>query len=517
MLRLMNDSAKNQHWSAWELTNDPFLAFRAEGQCHRAFLAVARDYTPWFPTRRQPEFSDDSCAVVKTQKGGWLLVPRGRAQDERIALITASSAYRGWFSDEQVFGGEILWKKSSSKHCYEVRHYVVRFTDDDGYLALETGKGNRCGHGLTMVFSWRGGYFHLPTEEYQVATEQGNLFAEHDTISDEIAACQRQRQAEKASRADRMHFLPRLKKVNTILQDCGKSGYVLGETFFTEESAYAGLVQDFLYTEKNVEKAEERAQSALAYKAEREACDFWEPQFRAATAGYGFTEGLDPWGQSSPEYLGNCVHVWSVAKDKFVRYDHSAEGLAQFVADLPEYEEEYLSKQRVQAKAEAERIAREKAEEAERLAREAAQAEQAKLEEQAAAAGLPSDIRIWKRTSGRTGCSKGYVIRANGTCRERDALYNANSNRARRYDEGYEIWNQICAGELVLQWSKDCTAAEHELEVIHRPEVITEAQLEAIAEILDEINEEWKSTAGLTSGKASPLIDVQAFLAQLTA
>lgn len=138
-------------------------------------------------------------------------------------------------------------------------------------------------------------------------------------------------------------------------------------------------------------------------------------------------------------------------------------------------------------------------------------------EAEAKAAGLPSDIRIWKRTGSRTGCSKAWVISVDGVERERDELYNKDSRYAQRYDEGYEIWHQILPGELVVKWAKACTADEHELEVVYRPEAVTEAQLERLAEILTEINEDWKDCVGLASKKPSPLIDIEAFLAEVSA
>lgn len=137
-------------------------------------------------------------------------------------------------------------------------------------------------------------------------------------------------------------------------------------------------------------------------------------------------------------------------------------------------------------------------------------------EVQAKELGLPSDVRIWKRRGGRTGCSQGWVIDANGVDRERDRLYNQNARRAERYGEGYEIWNQILPGELVIQWSKDYTAADHKFAVVHRPETMTEAQLERVAEIQAEIAEEWEGLTGLVSGEESPSIG-KGWLGLLTA
>ena len=67
------------------------------------------------------------------------------------------------------------------------------------------------------------------------------------------------------------------------------------------------------------------------------------------------------------------------------------------------------------------------------------------------------------------------------------------------------IWEQILVGEVVLLWSKSCSAAEHNFEVVHLPsEGLTEPQLERIKEIQDELESEWEGARGLASGLPSP-------------
>jgi hypothetical protein len=79
--------------------------------------------------------------------------------------------------------------------------------------------------------------------------------------------------------------------------------------------------------------------------------------------------------------------------------------------------------------------------------------------------------------------------------------------RPRYPHEGYKIWEQILDGEIVLKWSKSCSAADHEFEVIHLPaKGLTEAQLERIQEIQDELEDQWKGACGLASGNPSPSV-----------
>lgn len=131
----------------------------------------------------------------------------------------------------------------------------------------------------------------------------------------------------------------------------------------------------------------------------------------------------------------------------------------------------------------------------------------ASAEAEAEVLGLPQNIRIWKRTGGATGCGMGWVITPDGFDRERDGLENDNPRRAARYDEGYLVWKQILPGELVLAWRKAFTAAEHEFEVVHLPsEGVTEAQLERVAEIQQELQDTWAGRRGLASGIPSPAV-----------
>ena len=246
-------------------------------------------------------------------------------------------------------------------HCCPVAHIIARVTDPNGYIRTETGR--RCCSGYTEVYSWKGGYFGMDTEEYDAAVDTGTLFAAHDTVQSDLEKCKAKRAEQAASRAARAGFVARLESVDARIERAGVgvSTYELGDTFFTERD-WGGSAIHYLYTEEEVAKAEVKAEKAEAERAMRDAKAVWVPQFRAATEGYTFTEGKDPWHDPQPQYYANLVSIWSVAKDKFVRYKYSAEGLAQFKADIPSYEEEYQAKLRAKAEA------RKKAEEAERLA-----------------------------------------------------------------------------------------------------------------------------------------------------
>lgn len=117
--------------------------------------------------------------------------------------------------------------------------------------------------------------------------------------------------------------------------------------------------------------------------------------------------------------------------------------------------------------------------------------------------GLPSNIRIWCRRGGRTNAGDGWVIGKDGKERDCTSWYNP---RPRHTGEGDKIWEQILEDELVLQWSKANSSAEHEFKVVFCPKNLTENQRERVFEIQKEIEENWKDARGLASGKKSPSV-----------
>lgn len=477
----------------WGWTLDPFPAFRGAGQRYNAFLAVASGFTPWFSSFDLSDnhaMSDDYSKIIKTQKGKLLLVPCSKKEDEKIVLITARGSFRGAFARTEAVGAEILWQNGMDMHCCPVRHIVARITEPDGYVWTETGDRNRSSCGCVEVYSWKGGYFALSTEEYEVAVELGNLFSTHDTIQSDLEKCRAKRQEQAESRTRKASLLPQLEQFNTRLKACNRKAYdVSGPTFFTEENRRGGRPIHHLYSEKELKEVEKCVVSAEKETAMLRTRD----RFKEAAKPYSFSEGEDSVGRAFLDYYANCLVVRD-PKGNQVIYDYSEEELSRFVADLPAYEAEYQEKLQEKARSEAAEKARKAAEEADRLAREAAAKKREQAEAEAKEQGLPEDVRIWKRVGGRTGCSRGWVIGTDGTDRERDRLYNENSNRALRYDEGYEIWNQLLPGELVIQWTKKNTAADHVCEVLYRPESISRGQLGRVLEIEKELAEEWDGT-----------------------
>lgn len=192
---------------------------------------------------------------------------------------------------------------------------------------------------------------------------------------------------------------------------------------------------------------------------------------------------------------------------------------------FPEVLERELDRRVRAAKAAAEREAERRVEEAERLRREEeasrvrreeeiqraklaeaarlAAEENARLDAEGAALGLSSDVEIWRRREGATNAGDGWVIKPDGTTRTPDEM---RCPRPRYPDEGYQLWRQVRPGELVLQWSKHNTAADHCFTVVHLPETVTDAQLKAVGALEDEFEQEWEGRRGLASRIESPSV-----------
>ena len=189
MIRFMYASEKTNSFRPmpWRFTNDPFPAIRGQGQRYSAFLAVARDFVP----RLYEQYVSDPrclcvnhCKIITTKKGGLLLVPCAKEQDEQIMLITARGGFRGQFGCIKAHGAEILYERSMNMHCCPVAHIVARVKEPEGYVITETGR--RCATGHIDVFSWKGGYFQMSSNEYEVALETGYLFYKRDFIAEDI-------------------------------------------------------------------------------------------------------------------------------------------------------------------------------------------------------------------------------------------------------------------------------------------------------------------------------------------
>mgnify|MGYP000293996395 CR=1 FL=1 len=288
-------------------------------------------------------------------------------------------------------------------------------------------------------------------------------------------------EAEAASRKARPELLPRLARAQARLDEL-KSGNpdTSYPTLEPGETTFKFGWSDKLYTEENVAEVERKIvhweEQAVEELRRLAARTKFQPQYEA------LSQRVEKLGLAL-NFSEEKVH-WTGRGSYHGGYSYTQAGVESFTADLIRKEEEAAKEARERAAA---------------IAKASAEAEAAKL-------GLPQNIRIWKRTGGATNCGMGWVIKPDGSDRERDGLENSNTRRAERLDEGYLFWRQVLPGELVLSWSKATTAGEHHFEVVYLPELVTEAQLERTAEIQQELEAMWAGRRGLSSNRPSPAV-----------
>lgn len=397
----------------------------------------------------------------KSQKGGACFRPKPIAEAQHVLISVdwggAFSRTRGVRSD---VAGAVYYRCAASNGGGSGNDYLV--VPVGFYRALRDAEID--GDATTTAPNF--------AERAKAIREK---FAQYDREQVEKASAEARAkaQAEDASKAAKAGLFPRLEAANVRLIALGREPVEIGDTSFK----YGWQSQ--LYTEENVARIERQVEQAEREVAEKErkrqVRETFQPQFES------FKPRVEALGLTI-EFGDETVRL----AGEYYGQPYSDEGLAKFVADLDKREREAAEAQ-AKAKAEA--------------------AYQARKTE-AIALGLPSNVRIWHR-NGRTNAGCGWVIGQNGMDRMSDSvdtsMHSSSSKRHHQSYEGDHVWDQILAGELVLKWSKGSSAAPHEFEVIHLPEEgLTEAQLERIQEIQDDLDAEWEGARGLASGLPSP-------------
>jgi hypothetical protein len=305
------------------------------------------------------------------------------------------------------------------------------------------------------------------------------LFTNHDReqTAKAVAETEAKDQAEKSSRVAKARLEKRLIAVSDRLLVLKREPIELGETKFK----YSRFLEEQLYTEKNIYDVEKDVTDIETEIKKEENLrlirENFLPKFevflpRTKELGIRFLFGKE---EISVSRVGYSVGSFSYSDD-------GLEGFIKFLND------------------EAKKVAEAKA-------KTESEAKYVVLKGEAEKLGLPKDIRIWCSRGGCTNAGDGWIINSAGLDREPTARFNENPRRLQRYGEGFKIWEQILEGEIVLSWSKACSADEHYFHVEHLPSTeLTEAQKERIKEIQDSLQEEWKDARGFASGKLSPSV-----------
>lgn len=245
----------------------------------------------------------------------------------------------------------------------------------------------------------------------------------------------------------------RLDALKSSEPNTGYSKLELGESYFVFGWG------EKLYTEANVADVERNVayweEQAVEKLHKQMARTEFQPQFealasRAEVLGLTLSYGEEKVNWEGGSYYGG--------------FAYTQEGLDSLKADLTRKEEAKAAKEREEVEA----------------------AAKAQAEAEGAAAGLPADVRIWCRMGGTNNRGCGWVVRPDGTFRDADSIDGA-PRRVARYGEGDLVWNQILPGELVLRYRRADRYDIAHCEIVHRPEVVTPAQLAAAKQIEEDL------------------------------
>lgn len=153
--------------SSWAYTTDPFPGIRGAGARYSVFLGVANGFD--LQIKKKKEYTEDwfsevPSKVIKTAKGGLLVVPCDPEEDQKILLATFTGGFRGSYRETQFQDAEILLEKSGNVHCCPTIH-LIALLGDAGFVSAETGR--RCSEGIIDHFGWNK-YQQIDAEEYEL-------------------------------------------------------------------------------------------------------------------------------------------------------------------------------------------------------------------------------------------------------------------------------------------------------------------------------------------------------------
>ena len=432
----------------------------------------------------------------RSKKGGACFRPKNPMQAKhllvRIDWGGCFNSHRGNYADDvKDIDGVLYFRRASSNGGGSGYDYWVLPVGYARVIHNEEVDGNAQSSDRTALFEQRAKAYRKKHADLQRAKVE-----EADKFLKEKAAAEAESRKAKSGLMSRLEGVKeRLIPLNEFFgEHCwGRKTFELLDPYFKIENTL------YLYTEENVQKAEQWvadqeqrvADTKVAWAARDAAKAEFEPKFLALEARFvGIGWRMETKKKKKAKVFEPYERYWNYHtyhEKSTHEFDYSEEGIRDCLTMLESKETEIREK-------------REAEEAAERLR---------KAQEEAKALGLPSNVRLWHR-SGVTNAGKAWVITPKGMDRECDSVdtsvCGSNSKKYHQSYEGDHVWNQIMPGELVIYWSHAYTAAPHEFEVIYRPETPTEAQLERVAEIQNELEEKFFGKSGLTGTCSCPSI-----------
>ena len=119
IIKNFDDRTNSYYTTGWDITKDPFPAYRAYGTAHTGFQPFCAGFDPEKPSK-----------LITTQKGTKLLVNCPQEEDETIYLLHFTGGFRGWSVGAlAIKNAEVISERSSSKHCNPTASIVLKVND----------------------------------------------------------------------------------------------------------------------------------------------------------------------------------------------------------------------------------------------------------------------------------------------------------------------------------------------------------------------------------------------------
>ncbi len=175
------------------------------------------------------------------------------------------------------------------------------------------------------------------------------------------------------------------------------------------------------------------------------------------------------------EYSKTCVYINS-GNMYPLSFNYSLEGYNSFVQHISKIKEELAEK---------EAEIRRKEEELKR------ELQMTKMKKEAKEKGYPENFTFWNRLGGATNLGHAYVVEKNGDIRYPDYNMLINQNHKRYNDwvstaDGTQLYDQVLPGEVIVTYTKECTAKPYIFDVAWADGEITGSQLDVLLEKMGE-------------------------------
>lgn len=150
-----SDKTNSCYIKEWELTNDPFLAYR--GYCNGRYFC-------FFPIDNKNGYDPNMPTIVKEIGLKKTKILANGVSDCDYAFISATSGFRGGIGEfSPKNGAEIVYKNSGSLHCV---HHILALAKMPKGSYIVSKFGRRSDYGEVELFGYNGRLVRMSQQEW---------------------------------------------------------------------------------------------------------------------------------------------------------------------------------------------------------------------------------------------------------------------------------------------------------------------------------------------------------------